>query len=60
MQEDQYLGKYQARWYRTLKGEMINGEMKWIGTAITHLQLKSFIARVTKRRRRAQACWASC
>jgi len=47
-QEDQYLGKFQANWYRTLKGEMINGEMKWVETAITHLQLKSFVARVTK------------
>ncbi len=47
-QEDQYLGKYQARWYRTLKGEMIDGEMKWKETAITHMQLKSFIARVTR------------
>jgi DMSO/TMAO reductase YedYZ molybdopterin-dependent catalytic subunit len=47
-QEDQYLGKFQARWYRTLKGEMIDGEMKWVETAITHLQLKSFIARVSK------------
>jgi len=47
-QEDQYLGKFQARWYRTLKGEMIDGEMKWVETAITHMQLKSFVARVTK------------
>jgi DMSO/TMAO reductase YedYZ molybdopterin-dependent catalytic subunit len=47
-QEDQYLGKFQARWYRTLKGEMINGEMKWTESAITHLQLKSFIARVSR------------
>jgi DMSO/TMAO reductase YedYZ molybdopterin-dependent catalytic subunit len=47
-QEDQYLGKFQARHYRTLKGEMINGEMKWVESAITHLQLKSFVARVTK------------
>jgi DMSO/TMAO reductase YedYZ molybdopterin-dependent catalytic subunit len=46
-QADPYLGKYQARWYRTLKGEMINGEMKWVETAITHMQLKSFLARVT-------------
>jgi DMSO/TMAO reductase YedYZ molybdopterin-dependent catalytic subunit len=38
VQEDQYLGKYQARWYRTLKGEMVNGEMR----------LKSFIARVSR------------
>ncbi|HLG59527.1 MAG TPA: molybdopterin-dependent oxidoreductase [Vicinamibacterales bacterium] len=48
LQEDQYLGKYQARWYRTLKGEMIDGDMKWKETAITHMQLKSFIARVTR------------
>jgi DMSO/TMAO reductase YedYZ molybdopterin-dependent catalytic subunit len=47
IQEDQYLGKYQARWYRTVKGEMIDGEMKWNETAVTHMQLKSFIARVT-------------
>ena len=48
LQEDQYLGKFQARWYRTLKGEMIDGEMKWKETAITRMQLKSFIARVTR------------
>jgi hypothetical protein len=27
---------------------MIGGEMKWAETAITHMQLKSFIARVTR------------
>jgi DMSO/TMAO reductase YedYZ molybdopterin-dependent catalytic subunit len=48
VQEDQYLGKYQARWYRTLRGEMIDGEMKWKETSVTHMQLKSFIARVTR------------
>ena len=48
VQEDQYLGKYQARWYRTLKGEMVDGEMKWKETAITKMRLKSFIARVTR------------
>src|SRR5262249_51368398 len=48
LQEDQYLGKFQARWYRTLKGEMIDGEMKWTETAVTHMQLKSFIARITR------------
>ena len=49
VQEDQYLGKYQARWYRTLKGEMVNGELKWKETAITRMRLKSYIARVTER-----------
>jgi DMSO/TMAO reductase YedYZ molybdopterin-dependent catalytic subunit len=48
VQEDAYLGKFQARWYRTLKGEMIDGEMKWKETAVTHMNLKSFIARVTR------------
>ena len=46
-QEETYLGKFQARWYRTLKGEMIDGEMKWVESAITHMQLKSYIARIT-------------
>ena len=53
-QEDQYLGKFQARWYRTLKGEMVNGEMKWKETAITRMRLKSFIARVTTNGQRHQ------
>jgi DMSO/TMAO reductase YedYZ molybdopterin-dependent catalytic subunit len=48
LQEDQYLGKYQARWYRTLRGEMIDGEVQWKEAAVTHMQLKSFIARVSK------------
>jgi DMSO/TMAO reductase YedYZ molybdopterin-dependent catalytic subunit len=47
LQEDEYLGKYQARWYRTLRGETINGEVKWTEKAVTHMQLKSFIARVS-------------
>ena len=53
-QEDQYLGKFQARWYRTLKGEIVNGEMKWKETAITRMRLKSFIARVTTNGHRHQ------
>ena len=48
VQDEQYLGKFQARWYRTLRGEMINGEIKWKETAVTHMQLKSFIARVSR------------
>ena len=46
-QEDVYLGNYQARWYRTLKGEMVDGEMKWTETAISRMHLKSVIARLT-------------
>jgi len=48
VQEDPYLGKFQANWYRTLRGEMINGEVKWVERAVSHLQLKSFVARVAK------------
>src|SRR3989441_8775608 len=48
VQEDPFLGKYQARWYRTLRGETIGGETKWTETAVTHMRLKSFIARVTR------------
>jgi DMSO/TMAO reductase YedYZ molybdopterin-dependent catalytic subunit len=48
IQEEQYLGKYQARWYRTVRTEMVDGVMKVSETAVTHMQLKSFIARVTR------------
>ncbi len=48
LQEDAYLGKYQARWYRTVRGETIDGEMKYMETAVTHMNLKSFVARVSK------------
>ncbi len=48
VQEDPYLGKFQARWYRTLRAEVIGGEVKWKETAITRMRLKSVIARVTR------------
>ena len=48
IQEDQYLGKYQARWYRTMKSELIDGEEKMTEVAVTRMKLKSFIARVTR------------
>jgi DMSO/TMAO reductase YedYZ molybdopterin-dependent catalytic subunit len=48
IQEDPYVGKYQTRWYRTVRGEMIDGEMKYMETAVTHMLLKSFIARITR------------
>jgi len=47
-QAEEYLGKFQARWYRTLRGETIGGETKWVETAVTHMRLKSYIARVSK------------
>jgi DMSO/TMAO reductase YedYZ molybdopterin-dependent catalytic subunit len=53
LQEDRYLGNYQARWYRTLRGTGGTGEdgdpqTQWVETEITHMQLKSVIARVRK------------
>jgi DMSO/TMAO reductase YedYZ molybdopterin-dependent catalytic subunit len=48
VQEDPYLGKYQARWYRTLRAETIGGEQMWKETAITRMRLKSVVARVTR------------
>jgi len=46
-QEEKYVGKYQTRWYRTVRTEMVNGELKVSETEVTHMQLKSFVARVT-------------
>jgi DMSO/TMAO reductase YedYZ molybdopterin-dependent catalytic subunit len=48
VQEEQYLGKFQSRWYRTLRGENVGGEMKWVESDISHMRPKSFVARVTK------------
>jgi len=53
LQEDRYLGNYQARWYRTLRGVGGTGtdtdpETQWVETEVTHMQLKSVIARVRK------------
>lgn len=48
LQEGRYLGKYQARWYRTLRGETAGGVTQWKETEISRMQLKSVIARVTR------------
>jgi DMSO/TMAO reductase YedYZ molybdopterin-dependent catalytic subunit len=48
VQDEQFLGKWQARWYRTLRGETIDGQMHWKENAIAEMRPKSFIARVTK------------
>ena len=54
VQQKRYLGKFQARWYRTLRAETIDGEVKYKETAISQLQLKSVIARVTREGNRPQ------
>ncbi|MEQ1947826.1 MAG: molybdopterin-dependent oxidoreductase [Bryobacteraceae bacterium] len=52
LQEDRYVGNYQARWYRNLKGEGDSedpAKLQWVETEVTRQQLKSVIARVTKK-----------
>ena len=53
LQEDRYLGNYQARWYRSVMGVGGTGEdddpqTQWLETEITRMRLKSVIARVRK------------
>lgn len=53
LQEDRYLGNYQARWYRSVRGEGGSGgdtdpDTQWVETEITRLHLKSVIARVRR------------
>jgi DMSO/TMAO reductase YedYZ molybdopterin-dependent catalytic subunit len=48
VQDVRFLGNYQARWYLTLRSETVGGQEIWKETEVTHLQLKSVIARVTK------------
>jgi hypothetical protein len=47
VQEDRFVGHFQARWYRTVAGESIGGDVKYTENEVTKLQLKSVIARVT-------------
>jgi DMSO/TMAO reductase YedYZ molybdopterin-dependent catalytic subunit len=53
LQEDRYLGNFQARWYRSVVGVGGTGEdaapdTQWIETEITRMHLKSAVARVKK------------
>lgn len=54
LQEDRYLGNYQARWYRSVVGVGGTGEdndpaTQWVETEVTRLHLKSVIARVRRK-----------
>ncbi|MCH8819039.1 MAG: molybdopterin-dependent oxidoreductase [Acidobacteria bacterium] len=49
VQENRFVGHYQARWYRTVMGERIGGDIKFMENEVTRMQLKSVIARVTTR-----------
>jgi len=53
LQEDRYLGNYQARWYRSVVGVGGAGtdtdpDTQWVENEITRMHLKSVIARVRK------------
>jgi DMSO/TMAO reductase YedYZ molybdopterin-dependent catalytic subunit len=53
LQENRFLGNYQARWYRTVRavggsGELTDPETQFIETEVTKLNLKSVIARVRR------------
>lgn len=53
LQEDRYLGNFQARWYRSVVGVGGTGDdadpgTQWVETEITRMHLKSAIARVRK------------
>ena len=54
LQEDRYLGNYQARWYRSVvgvggTGEDNDPETQWVETEVTRMRLKSVIARVRRK-----------
>jgi DMSO/TMAO reductase YedYZ molybdopterin-dependent catalytic subunit len=53
LQENRFLGNYQARWYRTVRavggtGELTDAATQFVETEVTRLNLKSVIARVRK------------
>jgi DMSO/TMAO reductase YedYZ molybdopterin-dependent catalytic subunit len=53
LQENRFLGNYQARWYRTLRavggtGEDTDAQTQFVETEVTRLNLKSVIGRVRK------------
>ena len=54
LQEERFLGNYQARWYRTLRGVGGTGadndpQTQWVENEVTRMHVKSVIARVTKK-----------
>jgi DMSO/TMAO reductase YedYZ molybdopterin-dependent catalytic subunit len=53
LQEDRFLGNFQARWYRTVRavggsGELTDGDTQFVETEVTRMNVKSVIARVRK------------
>jgi DMSO/TMAO reductase YedYZ molybdopterin-dependent catalytic subunit len=53
LQENRFLGNFQARWYRTVRavggsGELTDAGTQFVETEVTHMNVKSVIARVRK------------
>jgi DMSO/TMAO reductase YedYZ molybdopterin-dependent catalytic subunit len=53
LQEDRFLGNFQARWYRTVRavggsGELADADTQFVETEVTRMHPKSVIARVRK------------
>jgi DMSO/TMAO reductase YedYZ molybdopterin-dependent catalytic subunit len=53
LQQERFLGNFQARWYRTLRGVGGSGadddpQTQWVENEVTHMNLKSVISRVRK------------
>jgi DMSO/TMAO reductase YedYZ molybdopterin-dependent catalytic subunit len=54
VQDQRYMGNYEARWYRTIRGvggtaEEGDAETQWVESEVTHMNIKSVIARVSKK-----------
>jgi DMSO/TMAO reductase YedYZ molybdopterin-dependent catalytic subunit len=53
LQEERFLGNFQTRWYRTLRGVGGTGEdadpgTQWVENEVTRMRIKSFISKVRK------------
>ena len=48
VQETRFVGHYQARWYLTLRSEMVGGQEVWKETEVSRMRPKSVISRVMK------------
>jgi DMSO/TMAO reductase YedYZ molybdopterin-dependent catalytic subunit len=53
LQENRFLGNFQARWYRTVRavggsGELTDADTQFVETEVTRMNVKSVIARVRK------------
>ena len=47
LQQDRYVGNFQARWYRTMTGEKDGDVVQSVETEVTRMKLKSVVARVS-------------